>query len=106
MKIRNLACVGCNLSLEGDIILPKLATLSPEDREFVEVFILSSGSLKDVGKILGMSYPTVRIRLDNLIKNILSLNEQQRPRRLEILEKLEKGEIKTEDALKQLKESN
>ena len=106
MKIRNLVCEGCNLSLEGDITLPKLAMLSPEDREFVEVFVLSSGSLKDVGTILGMSYPTVRLRLDKVIENIRSLDERQRPKRLEILEKLEKGEIMMQEALDMLKESN
>lgn len=106
LKIRNLGCGECGLNLEGKIELPKLARMTPDDRELIEVFVLSSGSLKEVGKILGMSYPTVRIRLDKVIKNLQALNEQQSPKRLEVLEKLEKGKISTEEALEQLKEFN
>lgn len=104
MRIRNLSCGSCGLSLEGEMELPKLARLTPEDREFVELFTLSGGSLKEVGRILGISYPTVRGRLDHVISNLKSLDESSRKRRMEILEKLEKGEIKTEEALKVLKE--
>lgn len=106
LKIRNLSCEKCGINLEGNIELPRLARLTPEDRELIEVFVLSSGSLKEVGRILGISYPTVRIRLDKVIKNLQALNEQQSSERLEILEKLEKGEISTEEALEQLKEFN
>lgn len=47
-----------------------LAHLEPEDLTFIKKFILSSGSLKEVAALYGVSYPTVRLRLDRLIQKI------------------------------------
>ena len=47
-----------------------LTDLEPEDLTFIKKFILSSGSLKEVAALYGVSYPTVRLRLDRLIKKI------------------------------------
>ena len=47
-----------------------LADLEPEDLTFIKKFILSSGSLKEVAALYGVSYPTVRLRLDRLIQKI------------------------------------
>ena len=46
------------------------STLSAEDMEFIKKFILGSGSLKEIAKLYGVSYPTVRLRLDKIIQNI------------------------------------
>lgn len=46
------------------------STLSTEDMEFIKKFILGSGSLKEIAKSYGVSYPTVRLRLDKIIQNI------------------------------------
>ncbi|MDN3437832.1 DUF2089 family protein [Planococcus sp. APC 3900] len=46
------------------------STLSAEDMEFIKKFILGSGSLKEIAKSYGVSYPTVRLRLDKIIQNI------------------------------------
>ncbi|MBD8015446.1 DUF2089 family protein [Planococcus wigleyi] len=46
------------------------STLSSEDMEFIKKFILGSGSLKEIAKLYGVSYPTVRLRLDKIIQNI------------------------------------
>jgi hypothetical protein len=51
--------------------------LSDEDLAFVKRFILCSGSLKDLAGIYGISYPTIRLRLDRLIAKIQVLDEQQ-----------------------------
>ena len=106
MLVRNLSCGNCGLKLEGEIELPTLARLGPEDREFIELFVLYGGSLKNVGSSLGISYPTVRIRLDKVIENLKTIKEKNSPRRLEILEKLEKGEINATDAVELLKKLN
>ena len=47
-----------------------LTDLEPEDLTFIKKFILSSGSLKEVASLYGVSYPTVRLRLDRLIQKI------------------------------------
>lgn len=59
--------------------IPKwMNELEPEDIKFIKLFILSSGSLKEIATIYGVTYPTVRLRLDRLIAKInLSQNEQE-----------------------------
>ncbi len=51
--------------------------LSEEDVSFVKRFVLASGSLKDLAKAYGISYPTVRLRLDRLIEKIKVLDSQE-----------------------------
>ncbi|MBU9721292.1 MULTISPECIES: DUF2089 family protein [Bacillaceae] len=53
-----------------DAIPDWLASLDDEDLSFIKKFILSSGSLKEVASIYGVTYPTVRLRLDRLIQKI------------------------------------
>ena len=90
------------MALEGKIELPRLARLSAEDREFVELFVLSAGSLKEVGKILNLSYPTVRARLDRVIASLQELNSDRRDERMEIISRVERGEITAVQAAEQL----
>jgi len=102
MQIKTLSCPKCNLRVEGDISLPRLTRLSPNDREFIELFVLSGGSLKEVGKLLDISYPTVRGRLDTVIKHLKQLDGSVEKKRMEILARLEKKEISSEEALNSL----
>ena len=54
-----------------------LAKLSDEDASFIKRFVLASGSLKDLASAYGISYPTVRLRLDRLIEKIKVLDSQE-----------------------------
>ncbi len=54
-----------------------LAKLSDEDVSFIKRFVLASGSLKDLAKAYGITYPTVRLRLDRLIEKIKVLDSQE-----------------------------
>lgn len=54
-----------------------LANLSDEDVTFIKRFVLASGSLKDLAKAYGITYPTVRLRLDRLIEKIRILDSQE-----------------------------
>lgn len=54
-----------------------LARLSDEDASFIKRFVLASGSLKDLATAYGISYPTVRLRLDRLIAKIRILDSQE-----------------------------
>lgn len=94
------------MKLEGDIPLPNLARLTPEQREFVEVFLVCGGSLKDAGQVLGISYPTVRARLDAVIGALKALRGGARTgeeARLAVLERLERGEITAREAAMELR---
>jgi len=102
MQIQVLSCSKCNLRVEGDISLPRLARLSPKDREFIELFVLSGGSLKEVGKLLDISYPTVRGRLDTVIKHLKQLDSNVEQKRMEIIAKLQNKEMSSEEALSSL----
>lgn len=70
MAVERLRCDRCETAVEGLYPLPPLAILSPEDQEFVIEFIKTSGSLKDMATLLGVSYPTVRNRLDDIISKL------------------------------------
>ena len=67
LAVRRLYCDQCETEVEGLYSLPPLAGLAPDDQEFILEFIKASGSLKDMARFLGVSYPTVRNRLDEII---------------------------------------
>jgi hypothetical protein len=83
-----------------------LQRLNREQLEFVEIFIKCRGNIKEVERELGISYPTVRNRLEQVIESMgypaQKLNPEESKRRKEILERLNRGEISTEEALKYL----
>jgi hypothetical protein len=67
LAVRRLSCNKCETEVEGLYSLPPLAGLAPDEQEFILEFIKASGSLKDMASLLGVSYPTVRNRLDEII---------------------------------------
>ena len=64
--------------MEIDKIPPWIFALEQEDAAFLKNFVLKSGSLKEIAKLYGVSYPTVRLRLDKLIQKI-ELNDEPFP---------------------------
>jgi hypothetical protein len=70
LQIKNLICRECDTGIHGQFELPVLASLSPDDQAFILDFLKSSGSLKEMAKLLRLSYPTVRNRLDEIIERI------------------------------------
>lgn len=104
MEIERLRCTACDVSIEGSIPIPRLARLSAEDREFVELFVRSSGSLKAVAGKLGISYPTVRSRLDRVIEALQTEEDQEKDARNRILDDIEAGNIDVDEAIKRLRE--
>ncbi len=65
--MQRLHCEKCETSVEGLYALPPLAGLPGDDQGFVVDVIKASGSLKEMAGLLGVSYPTVRNRLDEII---------------------------------------
>lgn len=113
MVVSRLRCTHCDTAIEGTFEVSKLARLSREHQEFVETFLKCRGNIKEVERELGISYPTVRGRLDNVIE---ALGYRVEPaaaeetkgaklaRRKEILDALNRGEISSEEAVKLLKQ--
>jgi len=104
MKIERIRCVSCKIAVEGEIPIPRLARLSPEDREFIELFVKSSGSLKAIAQKLGISYPTVRNRLDEIINKLKHETDSDKEYRKRVLDGIEEGKISVDEAIKLLRE--
>jgi len=104
-RVTKLTCRSCGASLQGDFELCKFCRLNPEQREFIEVFIASRGNIREVERVLGVSYPTVRGRLDDVIQALgykVQRSAESVDRRA-VLEALDRGEITAEEALKRLR---
>ena len=67
LTVTRLSCETCGTSMEGHFTGCRFCSLSPEEELFLLTFIKNRGSIKDVERELGISYPTVRAALDNLI---------------------------------------
>lgn len=70
LKVKCLVCEQCQTEIQGEYELPALAKLSADDQAFILAFIKASGSLKEMARLLRLSYPTVRNRLDDIIERI------------------------------------
>ena len=104
MEVERLRCSSCAVAVEGNIPIPRLARLPVAQREFIELFVRSSGSLKAVAAKLGISYPTVRSRLDKVIAALEGEAEVERDTRREILNAIEDGRMNVDEAIGLLRE--
>lgn len=112
MKISKLTCTHCPTTIEGEFSSCKFCRLPSEQLIFVEAFIRCRGNIKEVEKELGISYPTVRSRLDSVIEALGYRVEKENEkvdsqaeslRRQGILEALERGEINPQEAARLLR---
>ena len=62
-----MSCPSCEISIDAAFPAPRLARLPVEHQRFIEMFVLASGNLKAIAEQAGVSYPTVRSRLDKII---------------------------------------
>ncbi|HAG10670.1 MAG TPA: hypothetical protein DCK76_04610 [Desulfotomaculum sp.] len=110
MTISSLTCSHCQTRIEGSFTSCRFCKLPVEQQEFVEVFLKCRGNIKDVEKELGISYPTVRNRLDGVIQALGYKVQKQddgedKVQKQEILGALEKGEISTQEAARLLRKA-
>ncbi len=90
------------VEIEGEFDLPPLAQLRYEDQVFVGEFVRSHGSIKHMEKAFGISYPTVKNRLNRIIAQLPSVEVETSPSHDEVLSLLEQGEISAQEALTRL----
>ena len=94
------------IAIEGEFALPPLAQLESDDQVFVMAFVSAHGSLKDMERMFGISYPTVKNRLDKLAGKLkmveFSPPPVAEPEKEDVLGQLERGEITAEEAIKRL----
>lgn len=101
MRIRRTWCPSCEVTVEGDIEVSPLGRLSLEDQLFVTAFLRHHGSIKRMESLFDISYPTVKNRLNAVVRQLDSRFAGASPNSL-VLEQLSRGEITVDEALERL----
>lgn len=105
VEITEISCNSCKSTIRGHFKPCKFCTLSAENKEFAEIFIKNRGNIKEIERELGVSYPTVKGKLDTLVTALGYKNPpSSTDNRKEILERLYRGEITSEEALRLMNE--
>jgi hypothetical protein len=103
--VERVRLAGKNIAIEGAFELPQLARLSAEDQVFVVAFLRSHGSIKEMEQVFGVSYPTIKARLNRIAGSLEFVETNPAPPapdRAEILDRLKRGEITAAQAAEQL----
>jgi hypothetical protein len=112
IEIERVRLLESGIAVEGPFTLPPLARLAAEDQVFVAAFVRCHGSIKQMEKYFGVSYPTIKNRL-NRIGSQLSFVEIEQGSdeaaspaqgRSEVLDQVARGELTVAQALERLKE--
>ena len=104
LSVTRLSCSHCHTEITGDFALSKFSYLDKEELNFVETFMKAEGNIKEMERLLNISYPTVKKMLNNVLnkmgyesKPVINVDET------EILEKLKNKEISVKEAAELLK---
>lgn len=90
------------IAIEGSFELPQLARLDMDDQVFIVAFVRSHGSIKEMERVFGVSYPTIKSRLTRIAESLEFVETNPTPSKTEILERLGRGEITAEDAIREM----
>lgn len=94
-----------DIAIEGSFELPQLARLAMDDQVFITAFVRSHGSIKEMERIFGVSYPTIKSRLTRIADSLEFVENNPVPSKAEILKRLQQGEITAEDAIREMEAS-
>ena len=102
ITIERIRMVDSDIAIEGSFTLPPLASLSAEDQVFVMAFVRCHGSIKEMEEMFGISYPTVKNRINRIARQlefveIVAVTPQE-----EVITELEHGDITVEEAIRRL----
>ena len=109
LVITEIQCSNCHLKMQGEFKPGLFSTLSDDQTTFVRAFLRVRGNLSEMEKVLGVSYPTIRNKLDEINQVLERAEKAPAPAptesspRTAILQKLAAGEIDTTQALEELK---
>jgi hypothetical protein len=95
-----------DIAIEGAFALPQLARLTLEDQVFIVAFVRSHGSIKEMEQVFGVSYPTIKARLNRIAGQLEFVETNPSPSRAEVLDRLNRGEISADDAVRALEALN
>ncbi|SRR6266700_1088882 len=100
--VERVRMVDKDIAIEGSFELPQLARLALEDQIFITAFVRCHGSIKEMEQVFGVSYPTIKSRLTRIANSLEFVESNPAPSRTEILDRLKRGEISAQDAIKEL----
>jgi hypothetical protein len=100
--VERVRLAGKPIVIEGQFELPQLARLNLEDQVFITAFVRCHGSIKEMEQIFGISYPTVKSRLNRIAESLEFVDTDPTPSQAEILDRLKRGEISAQDAIREL----
>ena len=105
--VERVRMVDKDVAIEGSFELPQLARLTMDDQVFVTAFVRSHGSIKEMERVFGVSYPTIKARLNRIAGSLefVEINPIEinaAPSKAEILDRLQQGEITAEDAIREM----
>lgn len=101
-KVERVRLVESWIAIEGEFEPPQLAQLSADDQVFVAAFVRSHGSIKEMERIFGVSYPTVKARLNRIAAHLDFVETDPAPSGADVIERLRRGELSVDEALAEL----
>jgi hypothetical protein len=100
--VERVRLAGKDIAIEGSFELPQLARLNLDDQVFITAFVRCHGSIKEMEQIFGVSYPTIKSRLTRIANSLEFVDTNPNPSRAEVLDRLKRGEINPQEAIKEL----
>ena len=91
-----------DIAVEGSFELPQLARLDAADQVFVAAFVRSHGSIKEMERVFGVSYPTIKARLNRIAARLEFVDTDPRPTQDDVIERLRAGQLSAEEAIAEL----
>jgi hypothetical protein len=103
--VERVRLTGSGVAVEGQFEPPQLAQLGVDDQVFVAAFVRSHGSIKEMERIFGVSYPTIKARLNRIAGHLDFVDTDPAPTGADVVDRLRRGEISVQEALAELERS-
>jgi hypothetical protein len=104
LAITRMTCSHCSVSIDAAFPMSRLASLPVEHQRFIEMFVLSSGNLKEIAEQVGVSYPTIRSRLDKVIDALRVEISKTRQVRGNVLDAVDQSRRSAQEAARLIKD--
>src|SRR6202161_3211559 len=102
--VERVRLVGKDIAIEGAFAPPQLARLTAEDQVFIAAFLRSHGSIKEMEQMFGVSYPTIKARLNRIAASLDFIETDPAPPSRDVLDRLKAGEIDVQAAIRELEQ--